>query len=100
MNGITVAEPLLAQDVTWQDGDRRRPGRVDYESPELVNLFRGTAAVKLDSAADVLRPEGEATLNNAIEWAEDDLGAFRGILTAALVSLGCWVTVGAVVWFF
>ena len=100
MNGITVVEPRPVQEVTWPDGDRRRPGRVVYDTPELVKLLRRTASVELGSAEDFPRAGGELGCNNAIEGDGDGLRAARGILMAVILSLGCWVTIGAAVWLF
>jgi hypothetical protein len=61
--------------------DRRRPGRVERVSPELIGLLRR-------------KPDARASRPGDRE-AGDDLGSARGILTAALVGVALW---GAVFW--
>jgi hypothetical protein len=98
MNGRIVAEPRPAQEAIEPEGERRRPGRGDYDNPELIKLLRDSSLMEVGSAADVPRADGKAKCNNAIERDDDDLSAARGILVAALLSLGCWITLGAIVW--
>jgi hypothetical protein len=64
--------------------ERRRPGRVDYANPALVELLRA--------------PAGDATEHDFVvcptEAADSDLSAAKGILIAVALGLSMW-SVGA-----
>jgi hypothetical protein len=93
MNTIVVAEPRSGQQAARPTGDRRRPGRVDYQNNELIGLLRDPVTAPVDSPAQALPV--------AADWdgADDDsLSAVRGIATAVILSLGCWTAIGAGIW--
>lgn len=93
MNTIVVAEPRSAQQAARPTGDRRRPGRVDYQNNELIGLLRDPAAAPVGSPAELLPV--------AAGWdaADDDLlAAVKGIATAVILSLGCWTAIGVGIW--
>jgi hypothetical protein len=73
--------------------DRRRPGRVDYQNPDLVHLLRGeadTATVPDQSVGDL------ADVETGIE--ADSLAAARGVGTGTLVGAFIWTIAGLGLW--
>jgi hypothetical protein len=70
--------------------DRRRPGRVDYRNPHLVDLLRhaGTDAYTID-AADELGP---------VEVNVDGLAPARGLLLGCLIGSLAWIAIGLAIW--
>jgi hypothetical protein len=73
--------------------DRRRPGRVDYQSPDLIHLLRGEThggTVPDRLAADL------AELETGVE--EDSLTAARGVGTGMLICALIWTIAGLGLW--
>ena len=70
--------PSVLPDETTIVADRRRPGRSQHVSPELVPLLRGQAPAP---PADDLEEFGEA----------DQLDAARGLAAGALLSAPIWI---------
>ncbi len=71
-------------DVTYAEGDsttafieRRRPGRIDYQDPELIRLLRQDYPALPDS--------GHPT-----DDTRDDLGASLGLVRCVYLSLVLW----------
>lgn len=64
--------------------DRRRLGRLNDVSPELIPLLRGSSRDSLPDLADDENPH--------------DLAAARGILFAAFVSIILWALIALAVW--
>jgi hypothetical protein len=64
--------------------DRRRPGRSDDVSPELISLLRSTARVDADGS----------------EWVEerDELSAARGMIDGVFLSVPLWLGIGLTLW--
>jgi hypothetical protein len=77
--------------------ERRRPGRVAYQSDHLIELLRDPAASH--AAAGNAVP---VDVRHADAGASDDdpLSAARGVMNGLAISLVFWVVVGAAVWFF
>ena len=93
MNTIVVAEPRSVQQAARPVGDRRRPGRVQYQNNELIGLLRDPATAPVDSPAEAL------PIAAGYDAADDDsLSAVKGIATAVILSLGCWSAIGAGIW--
>ncbi len=74
--------------------DRRRPGRVDYENPHLVELLRDS---------DRVPPPGEPAeelVGSGIDAYEDEdpLRPARGILLGIAIASGLWGAGGLAVW--
>ncbi len=70
--------------------ERRRPGRNDSASPELIPLLRHPAAVAEHAA--FLLPERILKHRLLAEHEDaDDLRAARGVMAALAISLGFWV---------
>jgi len=70
--------------------DRRRPGRVDYESPHLIALLRR----QLPPDADEPRPD-TAPDAGLVDFGErrdrDDMSAGMGVSFAAVLGAVAWV---------
>jgi hypothetical protein len=68
-----------------QSSDRRRPGRVGYQSPNLIELLRGdlSAATELEKPPIRIR---------------DDLEPMKGIIASAIISVGFWALCGGLIW--
>jgi hypothetical protein len=64
--------------------DRRRPGRSDDVSPELISLLRTTARIDADGS----------------EWVEgrDELSAARGMIAGVFLSVPLWLAIGLTLW--
>jgi hypothetical protein len=77
-----------------QGVERRRPGRVAYQLPELIRLLR---KAKVGSDAEVLPAHHGSEI--AAE-ADDPLRAAKGVATGVLLSGGLWVVLGTAFWFF
>lgn len=73
-----------------QPVDRRRPGRIEDASPELVALMRAPARGPVGSSPGA---------SVVITGSTDDLQAARGVSLAVGISILIWaVAIGAVVW--
>lgn len=73
--------------------DRRRPGRVGYQNPELIHLLRGETHARTvpdQLAADL------ADVETGVE--EDSLTAARGVGTSMLIGAFIWTLAGLGVW--
>jgi hypothetical protein len=99
MSGKSGGEPQSDQEATGSEDERRRPGRVAYENPELIKLLRDSASTEVGSAADVPRAEGEAAWKAAVERADGGLRAAKSIIVIALLSFGLWIIIGSTIWF-
>ena len=68
--------------------ERRRPGRVDYANPALIELLRARA--------------GDGTEHNLIagpnENAESDLAPAKGVLIGVVLGLSMWSAGGLLFW--
>ena len=68
--------------------ERRRPGRVDYANPALIELLRARA--------------GDGTEHNLIagpsEDAESDLAPAKGVLIGVVLGLSMWSAGGLLFW--
>jgi hypothetical protein len=77
---IATAAPALVE--------RRRPGRVNYDNPALIELLRARA--------------GDGTEHNLIagpiEDAESDLTPAKGILIGVVLALSMWSAGGLLFW--
>ena len=77
---IATAAPALVE--------RRRPGRVDYANPALIELLRARA--------------GDGTEHNLIagpnENAESDLAPAKGVLIGVVLGLSMWSAGGLLFW--
>ena len=59
--------------------ERRRPGRLDHVSPELVPLLRGESAFVADAPVQFGEP--------------DQLGGARGLTLAVAISAALWAVI-------
>lgn len=66
--------------------DRRRPGRVNYTSPTLVDMLRG-------------QPDATAEPAEATDELEDGLAPARGIVLGVMIGAVMWGTLAAFLWF-
>jgi hypothetical protein len=76
------------------DIDRRRPGRVQNVSPELIPLLRNTLPEVPDASPllfDVFGVETEA--DRSVQIGGNPLGAATGILLALALSVPLWLVV-------
>jgi hypothetical protein len=71
--------------------DRRRPGRVNYQNPHLVDLLR-RASNPTQAEVD------EARAAAPIASDEDPLAAARGVMLGSAIGAGCWIASGLAVW--
>jgi hypothetical protein len=76
--------------------ERRRPGRVEYSSPQLIEMMRGET--RLDPSASLTTCIPFENLGSASDDG-DNLSAARGILTGVLLALPLWALIGAGAWF-
>jgi hypothetical protein len=75
--------------------ERRRPGRLEYNSPQLIEMMR--APTKLDPATSV---DISIPLQNlGTEDDGDNLATAKGILTGVVLALPLWALIGAGAWF-
>jgi hypothetical protein len=95
MNTKLLARQEAPQNANRSVGERRRPGRIDYKSDDLIEVLRDPAGVKAGSAGLQL----EADIGSAGTGIDDPLRAARGIATGVILSLGCWIAIGAVIHF-
>jgi hypothetical protein len=70
--------------------DRRRPGRVDYDNPYLVDLLRH---VGTDTQASGAADEPEPAEANV-----DGLAPARGLLLGSLIGAAAWIAIGLTIW--
>jgi hypothetical protein len=75
--------------------DRRRPGRIDYQNPHLVELLRESDSIPPAELAE----QPAETLSDAYED-EDPLRPARGILLGMVIASGMWVAGALVLWTF
>ena len=76
-----------------QLSDRRRPGRVDYQNPDLIGLLRR----ETDAGTVPDRLAGDfADVETGIE--EDSLAAARGVGTSMLIGAFLWSIAGLGLW--
>jgi hypothetical protein len=68
--------------------DRRRPGRMTFNNPHLIQLLRQPAAPSVSTADAMFYPPREA----------DSLAAARGIGLGALVGAVCWAVLAFGLW--
>lgn len=80
VGAVATAAPAIVE--------RRRPGRVDYANPALIELLRARA--------------GDGTEHNLIagpiEGAESDLTPTKGILIGVVLGLSMWSAGGLLFW--
>ena len=70
--------------------DRRRPGRVDFDNPHLIDLLR-----RPDPAdANAVPPQTleEELTHLAADHDGDPLRAARGLVTGVLISIALWAS--------
>ena len=70
--------------------DRRRPGRPESVSPELIPLLRNAASVEI--------PEQDAHLDAPRDNHRDDMGPARGLAVALLIVAPFWCAVLGLWW--
>jgi hypothetical protein len=92
--GSPAAEGQTTDSPTFVD--RRRPGRVEYSSPQLIEMMRGQT--RLDPAASLNTCIPFENLGIASDDS-DNLSAARGILTGVVLALPLWALIGAGAWF-
>ena len=83
MDTSVELDPVVAEILG--SGERRRPGRLAFASPELIPLLRGTRQV----SPDPLEHESDGP---------DQLRAVRGLGLGLLCSLLLWALLGAIAW--
>jgi hypothetical protein len=83
----------LERDGRIADGsaapDRRRPGRVAYTNPHLIELLR-------ESPGPLVSPTDDNT--GDVSRATDSLAAARGIGLAAVLGTLCWAVLAFGLW--
>jgi hypothetical protein len=72
--------------------DRRRPGRVGYKNPHLVDLLRDAGS---DEHASAVANEPEAV---SAEASVDGLAPARGLLLGSLIGAAAWIAIGIAIW--
>lgn len=82
-------------------GERRRPGRATSVNSALIPMLRGEFATdevcgtkRLDEVPAVTTADYASTAADM----RDDLAAARGIILGAVLGLGAWAIIGAMVW--
>lgn len=94
MTEQVVVEPPA---VAHFESERRRPGRVPYQSDHLIELLRDPTGSPAD-AGNAVPVDGQ---RGDIGTSEDDpLSAAKGIMNGVLISLVFWLIVGAAMWVF
>ena len=83
MDDNLVAEPVVAEPKPAVGRDRRRPGRVNYTEPALIELLRRPAS----------GPSGEGAYDSG-----DRLAPARGIVFAIALAVPLWCALGAAIW--
>lgn len=81
-------KPARAPAIAAAPKDRRRPGRPDQVSANLVPLLR--ASPMIEAAAAFERADGPGI--------EDALTPARGIAVGLVLSVPLWAVIGGVVW--
>ena len=86
---LPAAEQGPAPSVSTALKTRRRPGRRDQVSPDLVPLLRSP------TTADICEPSlGEADA----QFIEDNLASVKGIMFALVLSVPLWAGIVFAVW--
>lgn len=79
--------------------ERRRPGRAESVNPALIPVLRGEFAPdELLASERRNEPPGVTAADHASSDTRDDLAAARGIMLGAVLSLGAWAIIGAIIW--
>jgi hypothetical protein len=86
-----VGEVSSAEETVTRT-DRRRPGRVDYENPHLVDLLRHAGGDAHAGGAVDEQPEAPA------EAYVDGLAPARGLLLGTLIGAAAWIVIGLAIW--
>ena len=90
---MTLKEPLQAAKpdlvpVLSASKDRRRPGRTDHASPQLIPLLRTS---EIEATAGTPGTAEELPF-------EDALAPAKGIAVGLLLSVPMWAAIGGIVW--
>lgn len=89
MFGTSAVGETAASTIRTRLRDRRRPGRVDYNNPDLVALLRDAshpAATQDPADSSIVFPS------------EDALGPARGIALGVVVSGLAWAVIVGSIW--
>ena len=84
---VTRPEPVRAPAASAAPTGRRRPGRPDQVSPNLVPLLRTSPMI-----------EAVPAFEGADGPADDALTPARGIAVGLVLSVPLWAMIGGVVW--
>ena len=85
--------------------DRRRPGRLEWINPALLQLLRGpvpsldTTSREPDQCVTTLPGQSTKSVDIHPDDDTDDLAAGRGIVAGLLLSIPIWAIVGAGIWY-
>lgn len=74
--------------------ERRRPGRIENPSPELIELMRAPSALKADQAAADWLAEPETGPDCSV----DDLHPSRGIILGVMIGAALWGLIAFGLW--
>ena len=89
MDEPSIADPSViapTQSPSPVAADRRRPGRVNYTNPTLVDLLRAP-------------PDATAEPAETVEEPEDGLAPARGIVLGVMIGAVMWGMLAASLWF-
>lgn len=84
-----------ATEAPPQMSERRRPGRMENPSPELIALMRTPSAMKVDPVAAARVPDVSP---DGPDRSIDNRDAARGIMVAVALGLLLWGALIAGVW--
>jgi len=84
MNENFFAETAVAEQKPVVAKERRRPGRVNYTQPALIELLRPPLSV--------------ASVEQAADDTADGLAPARGIALGIILAVPLWFALGVAVW--
>jgi hypothetical protein len=85
---------LAPHEDTATLADRRRPGRVDFQNPNLIDLLRKPGDAPLPAEPEPAVPDAEFD-----EMDEGDvLAPSRGLFLGMMLGAGLWVAGGVTAW--
>jgi hypothetical protein len=84
MNENFFAETAVAEQKPVVAKERRRPGRVNYTQPALIDLLRA--------------PPPSASVDKGVNGTDEQLAPARGIVFGIMLAVPLWCALGAAAW--